>query len=97
MSKHTPAPWNVRRRAGRRYLYSLATGAKIATFNSELQDAEERANIDLFMTAPAMLEALEAIEANGNVMRLLQRQIDETGAHICGNVRAAIRAARGEG
>lgn len=45
--------------------------------------------------APAMLAALKAISENEDVMRLLQRQLDPSGAHICGNVRAAIALATG--
>lgn len=56
----------------------------------------DAADAPLVAAAPAMLAALQAIEANEYVMRLLQSQLDGTGAHICGNVRAAIAAATGE-
>ncbi len=103
--KHTPGPW-IAAPAGRRmrdsYCQSWAIGeagkANLiagAFFDVAGGEPVAEANARVMAASPNMLKVLKAVASNEEVMKLLQRQLDETGAHICGNVRAAIADAEG--
>lgn len=60
-------------------------------------DWEQKKQGPIIAAAPDMLAALEWVADQDEIMRQLQQVVDECGNHICGNIRAAIAKALGEG
>ncbi len=93
-SNISPAPW--RWEEGMFSRLCDANGDDVLTYTRDDDGIHGKpADKAVIAAAPDLLAALKAIEGNDEVMRLLQRQLDATGAHICGNVRAAIAKAEG--
>lgn len=86
MSKHTPGPWKITHSEVNGYRVSDSTGWGVAVV---LKDVNDEANAHLIAAAPAMLEALEALEA----LASNYGGLSDENYNI---VKAAVAAAKGE-
>lgn len=97
MDKHTPGPW-IAWDDGRSIGIEgpndeIIQIAEVVDHGDMTSESQMLADQGLIAAAPAMLAALQEVEKNDEIMRLLQRQIDGKGEHICGLIRQAITAA----
>ena len=92
-SAHTPGPWAAHTRSNGRVEIRDTTGTPLCDMRKFGRPmAEVEANARLFATAPAVLAALEAV---WNI--LPSRTPDDPRMAVYDSIRAAIRAAKGEG